>query len=40
MGTSTATRNRLCICGQDLELVERDHCPRCGCELHRDADGS
>ena len=32
MSTSTATRNRLCLCGQDLDDVERDHCPRCGCE--------
>jgi len=31
--TATVTRNRACECGQDLDGCERDHCPRCGCQL-------
>ncbi len=26
-----------CDCGQDLECCERDHCPRCGREIHHAA---
>jgi len=25
----------VCGCGQDLDTCERQHCPRCGCEIHR-----
>jgi hypothetical protein len=25
----------VCGCGQDLDCCEREHCPRCGCEIHR-----
>jgi hypothetical protein len=27
----------VCDCGQDLDCCEREHCPRCGCEIHRAA---
>ena len=27
----------VCSCGQDLDCCEREHCPRCGCEIHRAA---
>jgi len=25
----------VCVCGQDLEDFAREHCPRCGRDLHR-----
>jgi len=27
----------VCGCGQDLDCCRREHCPRCGCEIHRAA---
>lgn len=27
----------VCSCGQDLDGCEREHCPRCGCQVHRAA---
>jgi hypothetical protein len=32
----TATA-RDCSCGQDLDDIQREHCPRCGCQLSRAA---
>jgi hypothetical protein len=26
-----------CDCGQDLDCCDRDHCPRCGREIHHAA---
>ena len=26
-----------CDCGQELDCCERQHCPRCGCQIHRAA---
>lgn len=34
-GTSSAPS--VCSCGQDLDCCAREHCPRCGCEIHRAA---
>ncbi|HEX2896189.1 MAG TPA: hypothetical protein VHO29_19455 [Marmoricola sp.] len=34
---SAADRPRVCGCGQDLESCEREHCPRCGCQVHHAA---
>jgi hypothetical protein len=25
----------VCGCGQDLDTCKRQHCPRCGCQIHR-----
>lgn len=33
----TATRHEICVCGQYLDHAEREHCPRCGCQLRRAA---
>lgn len=30
-------RAAVCSCGQDLDCCERDHCPRCGCQVHHAA---
>jgi hypothetical protein len=27
----------MCGCGQDLDCCEREHCPRCGCEIRHAA---
>jgi len=27
----------VCGCGQDLDCCEREHCPRCGCQVNRAA---
>jgi hypothetical protein len=32
-----ATATDVCGCGQDLDCCARQHCPRCGCEIHRAA---
>jgi hypothetical protein len=32
-----ATGSAVCGCGQDLDCCAREHCPRCGCEIHRAA---
>jgi hypothetical protein len=36
-GTAAAGRPEVCGCGQDLDCCEREHCPRCGCQVHRAA---
>ncbi len=33
----TWTTTQVCSCGQDLDGIEREHCPRCGCEVARAA---
>jgi hypothetical protein len=33
----TAVHPEVCSCGQDLDCCEREHCPRCGCLVHRAA---
>jgi len=33
----TWTTAQACSCGQDLEDIERHHCPRCGRQLVRAA---
>jgi hypothetical protein len=33
----TAAGPEVCGCGQDLDCCEREHCPRCGCQVHRAA---
>jgi hypothetical protein len=43
IATETATQRAgyaapaVCDCGQDLDCCVREHCPRCGCEIHRAA---
>lgn len=39
MSTSTITRTAAhdCSCGQDLDGIQRAHCPRCGCQVARAA---
>jgi hypothetical protein len=36
-GTGAVRRPAVCGCGQDLDCCEREHCPRCGCQVHRAA---
>jgi hypothetical protein len=30
-----AHATEVCGCGQDLDGCDREHCPRCGCEIPR-----
>lgn len=36
-GTAGGVRHHVCGCGQDLDCCEREHCPRCGCQVNRAA---
>jgi hypothetical protein len=36
-GAVNGERPEVCGCGQDLDSCEREHCPRCGCQVHRAA---
>lgn len=36
-GPGTFQASDVCGCGQDLDCCEREHCPRCGCQIHRAA---
>jgi len=36
-GAGAVQRPEVCGCGQDLDCCEREHCPRCGCQVHRAA---
>jgi hypothetical protein len=36
-GHGIATAPAECDCGQDLDCCRREHCPRCGREIHHAA---